>query len=307
VKYAFWEKTIMSALLGISRQIMNDAGMSSIEAQTALFTAPDSAGVLGRMGSLEVRLAQTAAELAAAQELRFKIFFDGHGAKHESAAALEERDADRFDAVCDHLLVYDTAIPEPEHRQIVGTYRLLRGEKARDAHGFYSAGEYDVDRLTLSKPNLNFLELGRSCVKPEYRSKRTVELLWHGIWAYCRRHRVDVMFGCASFMGTIPAAHALALSFLYHNCRATPEWDVRALPQHHQPMDLMPLEAINPKVALFSMPPLMKGYVRLGAMIGDGAVVDEAFGTTDVFIILPVSNISSRYITYYGAEADRFM
>ncbi|WP_420960272.1 GNAT family N-acetyltransferase [Brucella sp. IR073] len=297
----------MSALLGISRQMIKDAGMSSIEAHTALFTPPDNASVLGRMGSLEVRLAQTAAEIAAAQELRFKIFFEGHGAKHESAAALEERDADRFDATCDHLLVYDTAIAEPEHRQIVGTYRLMRGEKAREAHGFYSAGEYDVDRLTLAKPDLNFLELGRSCVKPEYRSKRTVELLWQGIWAYCRRHRIDVMFGCASFSGTIPAAHALALSFLHHNCRATAEWDVRALPQHYHPMDLMPLEAINPKVALFSMPPLIKGYLRLGAMIGDGAVVDHAFGSTDVFIILPVSHISSRYITYYGAEADRFM
>lgn len=297
----------MSALLGISRQMIKDAGMSSIEAHTALFTAPDSTSVLGRMGSLEVRLAQTAAEITAAQELRFKVFFDGHGAKAEGAAALEERDADRFDATCDHLLVYDTAIAGPEHKQIVGTYRLMRGEKARDADGFYSAGEYDVERLTLSKPDLNFLELGRSCVKPEYRSKRTMELLWQGVWAYCRRHRIDVMFGCASFSGTIPAAHALALSFLHHHCRANAEWDVRALPQHYQPMDLMPLEAINPKVALFSMPPLIKGYVRVGAMIGDGAVIDHAFGTTDVFIIMPVSNISTRYITYYGAEADRFM
>ncbi|WP_199194775.1 GNAT family N-acetyltransferase [Phyllobacterium phragmitis] len=297
----------MSTLLGISRQIINDAGMSSIEAHPALFTRPDSPGVLGRMGSLEVRLAQTAAEIAAAQELRFKVFFDELGAKREDAAILEERDADRFDAACDHLLVYDTAIAEPEHRQIVGTYRLLRGEKAREAHGFYSASEYDVDRLTLAKSDLKFLELGRSCVKPEYRSKRTVELLWQGIWAYCRHHHIDVMFGCASFHGAIPAAHALSLSFLHHHCRADADWDVRALPQRYQPMDLMPLEAINPKVALFSMPPLIKGYLRLGAMIGDGAVVDQAFGTTDVFIVLPVSHISSRYITYYGAEADRFM
>ncbi|HCH71323.1 MAG TPA: ornithine-acyl-ACP acyltransferase, partial [Ochrobactrum sp.] len=98
---------------------------------------------------------------------------------------------------------------------------------------------------------------------------------------------------------------ALGLSFLHHNCRATSDWDVRALPHRYQAMDLMPKEAINNKVALFSMPPLVKGYLRLGAMIGDGAVIDEAFGTTDVFIILPIERISSRYITYYGAEANR--
>ncbi len=296
----------MTILLGMDRQIIDDAVMSGIEAQQALLTHDDPI-VLGRIGSLEVRLANSRAAIEAAQELRFRVFFEEMGARRETIEAAEQRDSDRFDSICDHLLVYDTALPVPEHRQIVGTYRLMRSDQAERAHGFYSADEYDVQRLALSRPGVRLLELGRSCVQAEYRSKRTVELLWQGAWAYCRRHSIDVMFGCASFHGAVPAAHALGLSFLHQNCRATPDWDVRALPHRYQPMDLMPKEAINNKVALFSMPPLIKGYLRLGAMIGDGAVIDEAFGTTDVFIILPIERISSRYITYYGADANRFV
>lgn len=297
----------MTVLLGMSQRIIDGTIMSGLEAHKPILPSNDKAVVLGRIGSLEVRLATAQDEIQAAQELRFRVFYEEMGANAQSIEAAEKRDADRFDAVCDHLLVYDTALPGPEHRQIVGTYRLMRSDQAAKNGGFYSADEYDVHQLALSRPNLNLLELGRSCVKAEYRSKRTVELLWQGAWAYCRRHSIDVMFGCASFHGAVPAAHALGLSFLQNNCRATPDWDVRALPHRYQPMDLMPKEAINNKVALFSMPPMIKGYLRLGAMIGDGAVIDEAFGTTDVFIILPIERISSRYISYYGADANRFV
>ncbi|MFC4624699.1 GNAT family N-acetyltransferase [Daeguia caeni] len=297
----------MTLLSGTSQGIIDGTIMSGLEAQKPILPANDEAVVLGRIGALEVRLATSQDEVEAAQELRYRVFYDEMGAHAHSMAAAERRDADRFDAVCDHLLVYDTALTCPQHRQIVGTYRLMRSDQAAKHGGFYSADEYDVHQLALSRPNLRLLELGRSCVQAEYRSKRTVELLWQGAWAYCRRHAIDVMFGCASFHGTIPAAHALGLSFLYNNCRATPDWDVRALPHRYQTMDLMPREAINNKAALFSMPPMIKGYLRLGAMIGDGAVVDEAFGTTDVFIILPIERISSRYISYYGADANRFV
>lgn len=297
----------MTVMLGMGQQIIDDTVMSGIEAQSKLFPSSGEPLVLGRIGSLEVRLANSWDAVEAAQELRFRVFFEEMGARSANIEEVESRDADRFDAVCDHLLVYDTALPVPEHKQIVGTYRLMRSDQAAQTGGFYSADEYEVQRLVLSRPELKLLELGRSCVKAEYRSKRTVEVLWQGAWAYCRRHAIDVMFGCASFHGVVPAAHALGLSFLHHNCRATPDWDVSALPQRYQAMDLMPKEAINNKVALFSMPPLVKGYLRLGAMIGDGAVIDEAFGTTDVFIIMPIERISSRYITYYGADANRFV
>jgi putative hemolysin len=146
---------------------------------------------------------------------------------------------------------------------------------------------------------------GRSCVLKPYRNKRTVELLWHGIWAYVLHHRVDVMFGCASLEGTDPKELAVPLSFLHHHARAPEPWRVRAVPERFAPMDLLPQEAVDTKTALHALPPLIKGYLRLGATFGDGAVVDGKFGTTDVLVILPVSAINPRYIAHFGREADR--
>ena len=257
---------------------------------------------LGRIGPLEVRLARDSAEIALAQELRFRVFCEEMGACRQRAAEMDERDADRFDEVCDHLLVTDMEAGG----EVVGTYRLLRQEAAGLAGGFYSSDEFELDGLVARHPKLRFLELGRSCVLPRYRSRRTIELLWQGIWAYVRRHGISVMTGCASFPGTVPAAHAQALSFLAHNCRPESEWDVRAVEGRYHPMDLMPAEAIDTRAALAAMPPLIKGYLRLGARVGDGCVVDRDFSTTDVFIVLPVSAISERYINHYGSEAQRF-
>ena len=114
------------------------------------------------------------------------------------------------------------------------------------------------------------------------------------------------MTGCASFHGTVPAAHAEALTYLAHHCRTSPDWDVRAVASRYCQMDLMPIEAINAKAAISSMPPLVKGYLRVGAKIGDGCVIDQDFGTVDVFIVMPVKEIGARYINYYGGETHRF-
>ncbi len=265
-----------------------------------------SGAVLGRIGRLEVRLARDAGEIAAAQEVRFRVFYDELGARRDALTALERRDSDRFDSVCDHLLVLDTAIRGPARQQIVGTYRMLRQESAIAAGGFYSDEEFQLEALIARHPGKRFLELGRSCVLPAYRSKRTIELLWQGLYAYVGYYGIDVMTGCASFHGVVPAAHAEALSFLAQNCRADDLWDVRAVISRYHAMDLMPAEAVNTRSALAAMPPLVKGYLRLGAKIGDGCVIDRDFGTTDVFIILPLESVSERYLNYYGAEAERF-
>lgn len=271
------------------------------------FDAIDTGAALGRIGSLEVRLARDPGEVAAAQEIRFRVFYEELGARQDVANGLDQRDADRFDAFCDHLLVVDTSLQGPDHKRIVGTYRLLRQETAEMTGGFYSEDEFELDRLVARHPGVKFLELGRSCVLPAYRSKRTIEVLWQGIWAYINHYSIGVMTGCASFHGTVPAAHAEALSYLAHNFRAEAPWDVRAVPGRCHPMDLMPPEAISPRSAITAMPPLIKGYLRLGAKIGDGCVIDHDFGTTDVFIVMPISSISARYINYYASEADRFV
>lgn len=262
---------------------------------------------LGRIGPLEVRLAGKSSDIKRAQKLRYKVFYrDGH-AIADAATLLARRDKDAFDRICDHLLVVDHAAkPSMRGRQpVVGTYRLLRQDIAEVHGGFYSENEFDIASLTERHAGLRFLELGRSCVLPPYRTKRTMELLWHGIWRYVRRHRMDVMIGCASLHGTDPDRLALQLSFLHHFARAPDAWRARAHASRHVEMNRMAKEAIDAKAALRELPPLIKGYLRVGAFIGDGAVIDHQFGTTDVLVVMPVSAISERYIEHFGADASR--
>jgi putative hemolysin len=268
---------------------------------------PASPVTLGRIGSLEVRLAQKKRDVKRAQKLRYRVFYKDGTAIADAATLLARRDKDSFDKICDHLMVIDHAAkPSLSGKQpVVGTYRLLRQEVAMNHGGFYTEDEFDISGLIERHVSLRFLELGRSCVLPRYRTKRTVELLWHGIWSYVRQHRLDVMIGCASFEGTDPDRLALPLSFLHHYARAPEAWRAKAHPSRYVEMNRMAKEAINPKAALHELPPLIKGYLRLGATIGDGAVIDHQFGTTDVLIILPVSAISARYIEHFGVDASR--
>jgi putative hemolysin len=293
----------MHAMTAELLQINSDVA-PPLDPSSSLFSSREP--VLGRIGALETRLAVSRREIEAAQTIRYKIFVEEMGAELPAQAMRLGRDIDAFDEICDHLIVLDTAIKGGSHDQIVATYRILRHDVAFANGGFYSASEFEIAPFLARHPGKKFMELGRSCVLPAYRTKRTVELLWQGNWAYALKHGLQVMFGCGSFPGRHPELHALALSFLHHNTLARDDWAVRALPQHHRPMDLMPPEAVNAKRALMAMPPLIKGYLRLGAMVGDGAVVDHAFGTTDVLIVLPVEAISSRYLNYYGADAQRF-
>ncbi|MEM9573670.1 MAG: GNAT family N-acetyltransferase [Pseudomonadota bacterium] len=256
--------------------------------------------ILGQLGKLQVRLARSENEVANAQRIRFSVFHNEFGAKLDDTSMQLERDQDVFDAYCDHLIVLDTELPGAESEQIVGTYRLMRKQNAAKAGGYYSADEFTVASLIARHSKRNFLELGRSCVLPAYRSKRTIELLWQGIWAYARTNNIDVMIGCASFAGTVPARHAEALTFLNTHAKARGEWHIAPLPGRHVDMDMMPEEAINLKSAINKLPPLIKGYLRLGAAFGDGAVVDPIFKTVDVMVVLPVEHIKQRYKSYYG-------
>lgn len=264
---------------------------------------------LGRIGPLEVRLATTAADVRRAQRLRYEVFYEEMSAVPAAAARLARRDFDAFDSFCDHLLVLDhdncRLVRGRREPLVVGTYRLLRHDIAARHGGFYTASEFDIAPLLARHPERRFLELGRSCVRKPYRTKRTVELLWHGIWAYVRRHGIDVMFGCASLEGTRPEALARPLAFLHHFAPTEAEWTAPALPRNAAKMDLLPLEALDAKAALNELPPLIKGYLRLGAMIGRDAVVDRQFGTTDVLIVLPIERIHPRYLDHFGVNAER--
>ncbi|MCI4678092.1 GNAT family N-acetyltransferase [Rhodoblastus acidophilus] len=262
---------------------------------------------LGWSGSLELRLATRKSEIRKAQRLRYRVFFQEGGATADATAALVRRDLCRFDKVCDHLLVIDHATRNRFGKakpKVVGAYRLLRQEVAQKHFGFYSAQEFDIGPLLARHPNSRFLELGRSCVLAEYRGKKTIEMLWRGIWAYVKHHRIDAMIGCASLEGSDPSRLASQLGFLHHFAKARPEWIVRPLPERFIAMDSLPRAAVDPKRALAALPPLIKGYMRVGAKFGDGAVVDRQFGVTDVFVVMPIAEIEGRYIEYFGGPED---
>lgn len=260
--------------------------------------------VLGRLGALTVKLAETRAEIEAAKRLRYAVFHEERGKKHTGAASADI-DEDGFDAYCDHLIVVDEDSPSPAGGPpVIATYRLMDRQMAARAGRFYSAGEYDIAPLLARHEKLSFLEFGRSCVAPGYRDKRTVELLWHGSWAYVRRHGHDVMFGCASFEGTDPAAHAEALSLLGEQALAESDWQVAAIAPSVT-LPVLKAEDYNARKALRSLPPILKGYLRLGAIFAGEAVIDHEFGTVDVLVILPVARLNPRYVQYYGEDAGR--
>jgi putative hemolysin len=264
--------------------------------------------VYGRIGALEVRLARKKSEIRRAQRLRYKVFYEEMSATPNALAILSRRDEDSYDAFFDHLLVVDR--PEEgkgswRRSKVVGTYRVLRQDVADLHDGFYTQGEYNLAPLIAAKsPEYSFMELGRSCVLKPYRNRRTIELLWQGIWSYVQEHGIDVMVGCASFEGTDPAVHAEALSFLHHTALAPEEWRVRAHEHLRVDMNMMPQEAVSRRAALKALPPLIKGYLRAGAFVGDGAVIDRQFGTTDVLIIMPVGAIRPRYSAYFSASDE---
>ncbi|WP_207459770.1 GNAT family N-acyltransferase [Azospirillum sp. SYSU D00513] len=261
-----------------------------------------AADIAAESSRLEVRLAGGAREIDAAQALRYRVFHEELRAT--PSGAVPGRDVDGFDAVCDHLVILDHAAAPGG--AVVGTYRLLRRSVAERALGFYSATEFDIAPL-LAQPG-ELLELGRSCVDPAYRTRATMQLLWRGISAYVLRHGVSLMFGCASLPGTDVDALAPALSYLHHRHLAPPELRARALPDRYVDMNRAPASCVSHdmaarqfegQAAVAGLPPLLKGYLRLGGFVGEGAVVDQAFNTTDVCLIVPLDNVAGKYARHF--------
>jgi L-ornithine Nalpha-acyltransferase len=266
----------------------------------ALPPAPAGAFEELRAGNLGLRLAENAAEVDAAQALRYRVFYDEMGARADAATRAAMRDADEFDAVADHLLVLDHDLGDGA-AAVVGTYRLIRREGAAKLGRFYSEGEYDVAMLAAYPGEV--MELGRSCVAAPYRTRGTLQLLWRGIAAYVFRYRIDLMFGCASLPGTDLDALAPQLTYLHANHLAPPALRPRALPGRYQAMDRIPLGAAETRAALNDLPPLIKGYLRLGGFVGDGAVIDAQFNTTDVCIVVKTDLVTEKYAKHYERTA----
>lgn len=243
------------------------------------------------LNDVQVRLAQSVSEIEAAQNLRYRVFYEERAAIPTADMARLKRDFDQFDDICDHLLVVDNSKPESE--KVVGTYRLNRQSIAEQNFGFYTADEYNIDNL-VSYPG-EILELGRSCVDEAYRNRPTMQLLWRGIAQYIQYHDITLMFGCASLPGVDPDEMAAQLSFLYHSALAPESLRPVAVPDRYVDMKRMSADKYDAKRILASLPPLIKGYLRLSGYVGDGAVVDHQFNTTDVCVIVETNNITEKY------------
>ena len=211
------------------------------------------------------------------------------------AAGIE---SDRHDDYCDHLIVVDESAPESEQPKVVGNYRFLRASVVNAAGcGFLTGNEYELERLQ-SFPG-EAMELGRSCVHADYRKRGTMFLLWQGIADYVLQHEINVMFGRASFPGMQVEGREHALSYLHHFRLAPPEVRLPARPEGKVEMNLMPKDQVNVRRAMSEMPPLIKGYLRLGCLVGDGAVRDYAMDQLDVCVVVEVGSITDRYFKHY--------
>lgn len=246
-------------------------------------------------------MARTRAEVRAAQALRYRVFHNEMGAGVSSRSLWLKRDIDSFDPLCDHLIVVDRSQGHWPVR-VVGTYRLLRGSVALRHNGFYTAAEFDLGPLMDQADKI--LELGRSCVDRKFRTGGTMQLLWRGIADYILRYDIKWMLGCASFPGTNPADFSHALSFLYHRHLLPQNIRPRALSQHFVAMGILAPEALDRTKVRTQMPPLLKGYLRLGGQVGDGAVIDHSFKTTDVCLVVPVASVTERYLRHYYRDNE---
>lgn len=252
--------------------------------------------------NISIRLVQTKQELEAAQNLRYKVFYEEFSAIPSKEMQAVERDFDEYDALADHLIVTDKDA-DGDDEVVVGTYRLLTDTAASKAGGFYTQQEFDLSHLLNS--DFKLLELGRSCVMPNYRAGAVLQLLWQGIAEYLSDNNIDLMFGCASLHSTDLEALAMPLSYMHHYHLAPRGLRPKAVPERYINMNILPEDDIEPKAVFSTLPPLLKGYFRVGALIGDGAVIDPNFNTTDVCIVAQTNLVTARYKKHFERRIEK--
>lgn len=245
--------------------------------------------------NFEVTFSQNTADVRAAQRLRYSVFITELGGTGADVNHADKLEVDRFDAFADHLILRETKTGD-----VVGCYRVLTSEAAERANGFYCETEFDLGLLKRSGKTL--VELGRSCLRADVRGTTAMYMMWSALNDYARNHGADILFGVASLKGTDVAANANALSILHHNHLASA--DCRPRSRRYQQMDLIPKSAIERRAGMRALPALVKGYLRLGGVVGDGAFVDYAFNCTDVCMVLNTADLNLRQARLYNRTAQ---
>jgi len=244
--------------------------------------------------TFDVKLADSKNEIKSAQKLRYQVFFSERNKKKIFNIDNFRKDSDKYDNYCDHIVVIHKKSKFSKNK-IVGTYRLLKQSVAENKSGFYSSEEYDLTKLLNSNKYFNMLELSRSCISKDFRNKNVLQLMWKEIYKYIENNKVDAMFGTASFLDTNLYNLSNQLIYLNNSHKMPNEIMVNALDKCRAKIDYSRNIKMNLKLVK-SLPTLIKGYLKLNAYIGDGAVVDHKFKTTDIFVFLPVNDINYQYI-----------
>jgi putative hemolysin len=236
-----------------------------------------------------IKIAESNFEIKKAQSLRYKIFFKEKKIKKKSFKFLLQRDYDFYDKISDHLIIIDNNREIRDN--VIGTYRLLRGNCAKLYRGFYTEQEFDISNLKKNFSSKDILELGRSCVHPQYRSGIILKLLWQGISNYIKMYKIKILMGCASFHGTNPSKFKDEFSLLNESYRLPEDYDVKSL----QSNEISFNKNINHSTTLNKLPPLIKGYLRAGGMVSENFYIDREFETIDYCVIMLTEKIVSRY------------
>ncbi len=232
---------------------------------------------------LTLSMARTDSEIEEAQRLRYKVFAEEMGAS--LASAHEGLDRDIFDPYCDHLLVRDNST-----NKVIGTYRILPPDRARTICGYYAESEFDLTRLDHLRDRM--VEVGRSCVHSNYRDGATIARLWSGLADYMHKNNHEYLIGCAS-ISMNDGGHCAASIFKKLNTLYAAPAEYRVFPRCP-----LPLEALDSTLDV-KIPPLIKGYLRLGAYIGGEPAWDPDFNTADLFILLPMSRLNKKYAKHF--------
>jgi putative hemolysin len=244
------------------------------------------------MSELEIKITTEANDIREAQRLRFEVF---NVEMNKGLRASYERglDIDEFDPFCDHLIVRHRS-----SREIVGTYRLLRGSQAQKNIGFYSEREFDLRKIKNLGGEL--LELGRSCARKDFRDKPLIPLMWEAIAGYVRTHSVRYLFGCASLYTTDAREVGECFSLLKRKYYAGEELRVEPVAGCRFDRIRRNADLADEQATFLKLPSLIKGYLRLGAVVCGPPALDRDFGTADFLLLLDIQNLSTDYLRRFG-------
>ena len=253
---------------------------------------------------LEVRIADSEQDILASKKLRYQVFAKEYGAVGPNVDHQQQIETDRFDPYVQNLILVDSHRSVEHLEHVVGVYRLMSSNAASSGCGFYSQSEFDLNPLLTSGCSL--VELGRSCVHPDYRGGMAMFQLFNGVADYVIDNGIEIMFGVASFHGTDLEPLLNPLSFLRCHHLAPKDLRVKAKRQNRDSPDFLPCELVEQRTALQAIPPLIKAYLRLGGFVGDGVYLDVEFNCTDVFLLVDTRNMAedrkARYLKYRGTK-----